>query len=296
MIEKMFYKQRTDFEISSAKRNQELEFPKDVVEAKDIRYCEDDCEAHRMDMFRPAGREQEVLPVIVNIHGGGLLIGNKEFNRFYCARLSELGFLVYSLEYRLVPDCTFFDQLTDVSLAMDCIKERIADDQGDISHVYACADSGGGCLLTYFAAMQKNPALAEAAHVTPSNLPLRALGLISGMFYTTRFDQIGLFLPKYLYGKHYKKEAFAPYANPENPGVVASLPPCYLVTSKNDNLQRYTLDFVKVLAKNKIPYRLQNFPKKAELTHAFSVFYPFLEESSQSIEAMVEFFRKYAEK
>ena len=144
--------------------------------------------------------------------------------------------------------------------------------------------------------MQKKPALAEADHVAPSNLPLRAMGLISSMFYTTRFDQIGLFLPKYLYGKHYKKEAFAPYANPENPGVVASLPPCYLVTSKNDNLQRYTLDFVKALAKNKVPYRLQNFPKKAELTHAFSVFYPFLEESSQSIEAMVEFFRKYAEK
>lgn len=27
MIEKMFYKQRADFEVSSAKRDQELEFP-----------------------------------------------------------------------------------------------------------------------------------------------------------------------------------------------------------------------------------------------------------------------------
>lgn len=293
MIEKMFYKQREEFEVSAAKRDQELEFPKDVIEIKDVRYSDDDCDAHRLDMFRPAGREQEVLPVIVNIHGGGLLLGSKEFNRFYCAKLSKLGFLVYSLEYRLVPDCTFFDQLSDISLAMDFVKERIADDKGDISHVYACADSGGGCLLTYFAAMQKNPELAAAAQVTPSDLPLRALGLISGMFYTNRFDKIGLFLPKYLYGKHYKKEAFAPYVNPEHPGVVGSLPPCYLVTSKNDHLQRYTLNFTKALAANRIPYRLQNFPKNPQLPHAFSVFFPFLEESDHSMAAMVEFFRKY---
>ena len=293
MIEKMFYKQREEFEVSAAKRDQELEFPEDVIETKDIRYSDDDCKAHRLDMFRPAGREQEVLPVIVNIHGGGLLLGSKEFNRFYCAKLSRLGFLVYSLEYRLVPDCNFFDQLSDISLAMDFIKQRIADDKGDISHVYACADSGGGCLLTYFAAMQKNPELAAAAHMTPSGLPLRALGLISGMFYTNRFDKIGLFLPKYLYGKHYKKEAFAPYVNPEHPGVAGSLLPCYLVTSKNDYLQHYTLNFTKALAANRIPYRLQNFPKNPQLTHAFSVFSPFLEESDQSMAAMVEFFRKY---
>lgn len=293
MIEKMFYKQREEFEVSAAKRDQELEFPEDVIETKDIRYSDDDCDAHRLDMFRPAGREQEVLPVIVNIHGGGLLLGNKEFNRFYCAKLSKLGFLVYSLEYRLVPDCNFFDQLSDISLAMDFVKQRIADDKGDISHVYACADSGGGCLLTYFAAMQKNTELAAAAHVTPSDLPLRALGLISGMFYTNRFDKIGLFLPKYLYGKHYKKEAFAPYVNPEHPGVAGSLLPCYLVTSKNDYLQHYTLNFTKALAANRIPYRLQNFPKNPQLTHAFSVFSPFLEESDQSMAAMVEFFKKY---
>lgn len=293
MIEKMFYKQREEFEVSAAKRDQELEFPEDVIETKDIRYSDDDCDAHRLDMFRPAGREQEVLPVIVNIHGGGLLLGSKEFNRFYCAKLSRLGFLVYSLEYRLVPDCNFFDQLSDISLAMDFIKQRIADDKGDISHVYACADSGGGCLLTYFAAMQKNPELAAAAHMTPSALPLRALGLISGMFYTNRFDKIGLFLPKYLYGKHYKKEAFAPYVNPEHPGVAGSLLPCYLVTSKNDYLQHYTLNFTKALAANRIPYRLQNFPKNPQLTHAFSVFSPFLEESDQSMAAMVEFFKKY---
>ena len=293
MMEKIFYKQRADFERSSAARDKELTFPEDVCETKDIRYSEDACDAHRMDIFRPKGREHEVLPVIVNIHGGGLLLGNKEFNRFYCARLSEQGFLVYSIEYRLVPDCTIFDQISDLSLATEAIRERLSDDKGDAEHVYAVADSGGACLLTYFAAMQNNRELADAAQITPSKLPLRALGLISGMFYTTCFDQIGLFLPKYLYGRNYKQGAFAPYVNPEHPAVVGSLPPCYLVTSKKDHLQRYTLRFKQALADNQVPYRLQNFCKNPQLTHAFSVFFPFLKESDESIQSMVDFLRKY---
>lgn len=293
MMKKIFYKQRADFERSSAARDKELTFPEDVCETKDIRYSEDACDAHRMDIFRPKGKEQEILPVIVNIHGGGLVLGNKEYNRFYCARLSEQGFLVYSLEYRLVPDCTIFDQLSDLSLAMEAVRERLSRDQGDAEHVYAVADSGGACLLTYFAAMQNNRELADAAQITPTKLPLRALGLISGMFYTTCFDQIGLFLPKYLYGRNYKQGAFAPYVNPEHPAVVGSLPPCYLVTSKKDHLQHYTLRFKQALADNQVPYRLQNFCKNPQLTHAFSVFFPDLKESGESIQSMVDFFRKY---
>ena len=293
MMKKIFYKQRADFERSTAARDKELTFPEDVCETKDIRYSEDACDAHRMDIFRPKGREQEVLPVIVNIHGGGLVLGSKEFNRFYCAKLSEQGFLVYSLEYRLVPDCTIFDQISDLSLAMEAIRERLSRDQGDAEHVYAVADSGGACLLTYFAAMQNNRELADAAHITPSKLPLRALGLISGMFYTTCFDQIGLFLPKYLYGRNYKKGAFAPYVNPEHPAVVGSLPPCYLVTSKKDHLQRYTLRFKQAIADNQVSYRLQNVCKNPQVTHAFSVFFPFLKESDESIQSMVDFLRKY---
>ena len=76
-------------------------------------------------------------------------------------------------------------------------------------------------------------------------LRINALGLISGMFYTSRFDKIGLFLPKYLYGGDYKKTSFAKYVNPENRELLNSLAPVWLVTSHNDFLRRYTTDFEK---------------------------------------------------
>ncbi len=293
-IKKIFYKQRMDFEASTKQRDKELPFPKNVAEIKDIYYSDDHLPAHRLDIFRPADRKSEVLPVIINIHGGGLLMGSKEFNRFFCARLCKTGYMVYSIEYRLVPDCSFFDQLSDVFMAMDHIKQRIADDYGDTSNIYACADSGGACLLTYASAMIHNNKLANAAGIKPASIKLNAIGFISGMFYTNRFDKIGLFLPKYLYGRHYKKEAFAPYINPECSDITEYLPPVFMVTSRNDNLRRYTTDFAMALKKHNACHKLINFPKKSSLTHAFSVFEPFLPESTKTIRAMITFFKQYS--
>ena len=141
--------------------------------------------------------------------------------------------------------------------------------------------------------MAKNRELAKAAHVKPQKFSFRAIGLISGMFYTNRFDRIGLFLPAYLYGKNYKKQHFAKYVNPENPDIVTSLPPCFLITSRNDNLRKYTLDFEKALARHNMPHEFFCFPRDKRLTHAFSVFRPDYEESEDTITAMHNYFEKY---
>lgn len=103
----MFYKQRTEFERSYASRGKEYPLPEDVSLQSDIFYDKKHLPAHRLDVYRPKKREGEVLPVIVNVHGGGLLMGNKEFNRPFCAALSQAGYLVFSIEYRLVRGLLF---------------------------------------------------------------------------------------------------------------------------------------------------------------------------------------------
>lgn len=287
-----FYKQRGEFYQQAAVRDETMTFPEGIIEYANIPYAEDGLKEHRMDIFRPAGRENEILPVIVNVHGGGLLLGNKEFNRYFCAQLSARGYLVFSVEHRLVPDVQIYDQFADLSMAMDGIQKLLPKYCGNPDKVYIAGDSGGACLIVYTIAMQKCTALADAAHVTPSTLPVRALGLISGMFYTTKFDKIGLFLPPYLYGKNYKKGDFAPYVNPEHPDIVTALPPCFLVTSHNDFLQHYTLNFEKALTKHGVSHELKNYPKNPKLTHAFSVFEPYMEESEETISLMLDFFER----
>ena len=58
--------------------------------------------------------------------------------------------------------------------------------------------SAGASLCVYLAAMLKSPELAKAFQVVPNDLKIRALGLASGMYYTTKPDSIGIFLPPIL--------------------------------------------------------------------------------------------------
>lgn len=290
---KQFYKQRKDFEDSCVDRDARLSFPDGVIYSENIAYSDDGNKAHMLDIYRPEDAEDKVLPVIINVHGGGLLIGNKEFNRYFCAQLCKKGFLVYSIEYRLIPDCMIFDQFTDVFMAMDYIKDRIEYDGGDSSHVYMVGDSGGACLITYTNAIQNSSNIAKAAGVVPSRLHINALGIISGMFYTSKFDKIGICLPKYLYGRDYKRTAFAKYVNPENREILNSLAPMWLVTSHNDHLRRYTINFEKTMTRAGREHELVVFPKNKKLTHAFSVFEPFLPESGQVIDMLVEYLKKF---
>ena len=217
----------------------------------------------------------------------------EEFNRYFCARLCLLGYVVFSVEYRLVPDCSVYDQFSDVSTAMTFIRDNLSSYEGNPDKIYGVADSGGAYLLTNVAAMTKNKKFAKAAHTKAPDFSLNALGLISGMFYTTRFDKIGLFLPSYLYGKGYKKKAIAPYVNIENPEIVSALPPCFLVTSHSDNLEHYTVKFEKALKANRVSHKLLRFGKNKKLTHAFSVFEPFYEESTKTLKSMHEYFQSF---
>lgn len=160
-MKNIFYKQREDFLKTLPERDKKFTFPDDVEEIKNVPYASDGLPAHRLDIYRPRKAGGQKLPVIVNVHGGGLIIGCKEFNRYFCANLCKKGYLVFSVEYRLVPDCLFFDQCRDVFAAMDFIGEHLAEYSGLPDRIFAVGDSGGACLLTYCLAMQNSRPLRK---------------------------------------------------------------------------------------------------------------------------------------
>ena len=53
----MFYKQRAAFEQSCASRGKEYPLPEDVFLQSDIFYDEKHVPAHRLDVYRPRGRD-----------------------------------------------------------------------------------------------------------------------------------------------------------------------------------------------------------------------------------------------
>lgn len=97
ILTNVFYKQREDFAKQQKEQEERFTFPEEVEEITDIVYIEDGKKEHRLNVYQPKERTQEKLPVIVNVHGGGMVIGTKEFNRYYCAELVKLGFWCFRL-------------------------------------------------------------------------------------------------------------------------------------------------------------------------------------------------------
>ena len=284
-------KKRREFDTLSTGKTIPGALQDNVTEFRDVPYIQDGDRAHMLDIYSPICHAEQVS-VIVNIHGGGLIMGNKEFNRYFCLSLCNHGFLVFSIEYRLCPETTVFGQLQDIAAAMNYIDKMIPKFKGKPGIVHMVGDSAGAFLALYTAAIQRNPMLARTAGVRPSYLEIQSMALISGMFYTTRKDSIGLFLPKALYGEGYKKHPFYPFLDPSVPAVGLSLPPCMLITSKKDKLYGYTKDLAAALQRCGTPCKLKNYGDDPHLYHAFCVFEPELPESRMVIHDICLYFRE----
>ena len=262
-------------------------------EHRDIPYNNRSGKELFMDVFEPIVEEGTELPVIVNIHGGGLIGGSKNLSVGFCRQLAKRGYLVFSLEYRLIPAIRVYEQFDDVCAGMDCIGRKLVDFDVDFTRIYMVAESAGAYLATYVAAMKKSKVLQKAIGYQPTTMVFKAMGLISGMFYTTRKDMLGCFLSRSIYGKDARSIAMAEYTNPEHPEIIYNIPPCYLITSKADMLERYTLDFAGELGNKGIEHYLRHMGSDPKLLHAFPVLNASLPESERVIDEIVSWFVKH---
>ena len=263
-------------------------------EYRDISYNNRSGKELLMDIFEPIVEKGTELPVIVNIHGGGLIGGSKNISAGFCRQLAKRGYLVFSLEYRLIPAVRVYEQFDDVCAGMDCIGRKLVEFDVDFTRIYMVAESAGAYLATYVAAMKRSEALQKAIGYKPTNMVFRAMGLVSGMFYTTRKDMLGRFLSRSIYGKDARSIAMAEYTNPEHPEIIYNIPPCYLITSKADMLERYTLDFAGELGNKGVKHYLRHMGSDPKLLHAFPVLDPSLPESERVIDEIIDWFKKHS--
>lgn len=291
LLNKQIAKQEKVLENWLTKHDKENPFPNDKVKiSENISYL-DDNKFHLMDIYQPYNNEK-MLPIIINIHGGGFLLGKKEVNKLYCAELAQKGYIVFCVEYPLSPKAKIIDILNDLIIAINKINEIAIDYNGDNNDLYLTGDSAGAYLCVYLSALKNNPNLNHLLKIKNKIIPtIKGLGLISGMFYTNKFDQIGVFVPKLIYGKNYKKNYNNAYYNIENKEIISYLSPCFLVTNKGDFLRHYSVNFSKKLAKYNIKYKLLNINSKKMLPHAFVAMLPETEEAKIANNEMIEFFK-----
>ena len=221
-----------------------------------------DCDAmHCMNIYRAPNGSSE-LPVVIDIHGGGWLCGDKDTNGNFNCHLALDCCNVTSLSYRTVDcGCTLVEQIQDIFAYWHFLYDNQAELKLNMDLVALAGDSAGAqlALLAYRVNMDKQ--LQRIFSVFPVKMNVRCLILNHGVCYLDRAGALTghplisrvLSIPglqQMLYGKNFEtKES---YLHSVVPGryihKASDLPPVMLITSSGDSAYNYqTIDLYNAL-------------------------------------------------
>ena len=274
---------------SDRKRDAQIPFPAGVQQWNDISYGPHGKE-NLLDVYRPAGAGK--CPIIVSVHGGGYVYGDKELYKRYCMDLARRGFAVVNFNYRLAPKWKFPTPLADTNTVMQWICKNQVRYHLDPQRVFLVGDSAGAQLASQYAAILTNPEYAALFSWKLPNIRIRALGLHCGMYDAAAFAsgrRTGLALD-YL-GKDIL---------PHDPrfrvleSVTADYPPAFITTACHDFLRENAEPMYQFLTSKGIPaaWKCYGSPSDKRVAHVFHVNIA-LPEAKQCNDDTAEFFRQY---
>ena len=143
----------------------EAALPAGVQRIADVPYGSDP--RQRMDVYVPTGLAASAVraPVIFMVHGGGWRHGDKAMGRVVqekVARWVPLGFVLISVNYRLLPDTPVAEQERDVQAALMAAQQRAPQWGADSGRFILMGHSAGAHLVALLNA-QAPQALREGA-------------------------------------------------------------------------------------------------------------------------------------
>ena len=260
---------RKEFGEGDAKRDAGLKTPEDVVRYDNIQYGED-AKMNLLDVYRPKAAEGK-LPVILNIHGGGWVYGDKEVYQFYCMSLAQRGFAVVNFTYRLAPEVKFPAPLEDTNRVVEWMYENQERYGFNLNQVFAVGDSAGAHLLGLYTCIMTDEAYAKNyAFRIPEEFRFRAIALNCGVYsfasptmsaeedYELRQDMLGEVTEEKL-----EKIEVLPYIN-------AGFPPVFVMSALGDFCRKHVIELAAKLESLEIPMALHIYgTKETPLYHVF---------------------------
>ena len=173
---------RKSFGRNDAARDAGLTAPEDVIRHDNILYGDDLC-WQTLDVYRPRAAGNGALPVIVSVHGGGWVYGDKTVYQFYCMSLAQRGFAVVNFSYRLAPENKFPAQLEDANAVFRWVLDHANEYGFDPDHVFAVGDSAGANILGLYCAICSDPGYAARyTFRSPKGFVPKAVALNCGQY------------------------------------------------------------------------------------------------------------------
>lgn len=164
--------------INDELRDRKYPTPSDIRVISDIVY-HDDPTVSKLDIISPMG---ENLPVIVDVHGGGYVYGNRKIYRAYGMELAKRGFIVVNFDYHLAPKYTYPKPLEDINQVMVWVVNNIEKYSGDLNKIFVVGDSAGAQLASQYLTILTNSEYAKNFDFKVPKITVQGCALNCGMY------------------------------------------------------------------------------------------------------------------
>lgn len=297
---------RSSFYEADSKRDAGLQTPIDIKRFDNIPYAqgtEYECtkllsqtflpgqsSAQLLDVYRP-GNIAGKLPVIVSIHGGGWVYGDKEIYQYYCMDLAKRGFAVINYNYRLAPEHKYPASLIDTNLVFVWIKEHAEEYGFDVNNVFALGDSAGAHLLSLYCDFVQNENYrALIDYVGTIGMVPKAIALNCGFydFEAPSGDIVPLMDELLSQGKYTDYSIVSPITY-----MTKDFPPAYIMTCVGDFLREQPKNLIEIIDDFGIKYIYKEYGTNDNpLSHVFHCNIR-LKEASKCNDEECEFFKSF---
>ena len=113
---------------------------------------------HRLDVHRPKNASETALPVLVFIHGGAFVRGDKSDGEIFDNVLNYFaarGVVGVNATYRLAPEFKWPAGAEDVAAVVEWIRENISDHGGNPDNIFLMGHSAGAAHVVTYAFMEE---------------------------------------------------------------------------------------------------------------------------------------------
>lgn len=255
---------RAKFKAYDDIRDAGLTTPEEIERFDNIPYGED-ISWQVLDVYRRKDAVGQKLPIIVSVHGGGWVYGDKERYQYYCMDLAMRGFAVVNFTYRLAPEYKFPAPLEDTNLVIDWIFKHAKEYGLDTEHIFGVGDSAGAHILALYANICTNAEYAAKFEFTvPGGFVPTAIALNCGVYEVEAGSKN---MEEYMPEKGTQEEV--KLINVEA-YVTQKYPPVFLMTSTGDFLKFQALIMAKRLTECNVPFFYGFYGnQKNQLGHVF---------------------------
>ena len=123
-----------------------------------------------LDLYLPKDEIGDKLPVIIWVHGGAFVGGDKSDARFYCTTLANDGYAVISMNYARAPEALYPTPVLQIGEVCEWLTANAGAYSLDSERIILAGDSAGAHSAAQFALIQTNPEYANLISI-PASVP-----------------------------------------------------------------------------------------------------------------------------